>query len=247
MLLQNKKAIVTGASTGIGREIAIELAKDGAIVGLVGRNLQQLNETKKLIEKENGKAIIFQSDLSKLEEVNSLIESISNEFKAIDILANIAGIWHGEDEVYSNKDFETYSQQVILDTFFVGTIAPTLLSHGLIPFMKSKSKIINLSGTFEDGAKGWIPYYVSKRAIEDLTIALSQELAERDIQVNAISPSDTATESYKKYFPEYIDDSIDPKEIAKQAVFLCSSTGNKITGKVFVMKKDKKPHEGFHY
>lgn len=113
--------------------------------------------------------------------------------------------------------------------------------------MKSKSKIINLSGTFENGAKGWLPYYVSKRAIEDLTIALAQELEDKDIQVNAISPSDTATDAYKKYFPEYINDSIDPKVIAMQAVFLCTSTGDNMTGKVFVMKKNKKPAESFHY
>ena len=111
--------------------------------------------------------------------------------------------------------------------------------------MKQKSKIINLSGTFENGSKGWLPYYVSKRGIEDLTIALSQELKEKSIQVNCISPSDTATEAYSKFFPEYIDEAIDPIEIAKKIVELCDEN-NTTTGKVIVMKKDTEPFEGFH-
>lgn len=247
MLLLNKIAIVTGASTGIGRAIAETLAKEGATVGLVARTQNGLEETKKIIEKTNGKAIIFQGDLSNLEGINKLISEITKQFQTIDILANIAGIWHGTDEVYAGTDLETFSQEIIVGTFNVGTLAPMLLSHALIPHMKPKAKILNLSGTFENGAKGWVPYYVSKRAIEDLTLALSQELEEKDIQVNAISPSDTATQAYNKYFPEYIDESIDPYEIAKQAVFLCSSKADSITGKVFVMKKGEEPNETFHF
>jgi NAD(P)-dependent dehydrogenase (short-subunit alcohol dehydrogenase family) len=245
MKLTNKTAIITGASTGIGRETAITFAKEGATVLLVARSIQGLQETKQFIEKENGNAYIFPANLSSADGINKLLEEIKKEYKQIDIIANIAGIWHGKDEVFAGKDFETFSQKIILDTFFVGTIAPTLLVHGLLPLMKNKSKILNLSGTFENGGKGWIPYYVSKRAIEDLTIGLAQELKEKDIQVNAISPSDTATDAYKKYFPEYIEDSIDPKKIAEFALKLVEN--DTITGKVFVMKKDQEPVEGFHH
>jgi len=108
-------------------------------------------------------------------------------------------------------------------------------------FLECKTKRL----TF--GAKGWLPYYVSKRAIEDLTIGLAEELKDKSIQVNAISPSDTATEAYKKYFPQYVKEAIEPEKIAKQAVFLCSPEANDITGKVSVVKKGEKPFEGFHY
>ena len=67
-----------------------------------------------------------------------------------------------------------------------------------------------------------MPYFVSKKGIEDLTIGLAEELKDKDIQVNAISPSDTATEAYKKYFPQYIEEAIDPSEIGRYVVFLCS-------------------------
>ena len=128
----------------------------------------------------------------------------------------------------------------------MGIIAPSLLTHAFIPLMSKGSRIINISGTFENGAKGWLPYYVSKKAIEDLTVGLSEDLKEKGILVNAISPSDTATDAYSKYFPQYINDANDPKEIAKFASYLCSEETTNINGKIFVIKKNKKPYEGFH-
>ena len=117
-------------------------------------------------------------------------------------------------------------------------IAPSLLKYELLPIMKRNSKIVNISGTFESGAKGWLPYYVSKKAIEDLTIGLSQELADKQIQVNCISPSDTLTESYKKFFPEYAkpENCITPEEVARLAMKFASES-NHDTGKIEIIKK----------
>lgn len=240
-----KHAVVTGASTGIGRTVAIALSKHGFNVCLVARNQEKLEETKKQIVDGGGQAEVIVADLSSLESVSAAIQTIKSKTDSVDLLANIAGIWHGKDDLYAGKDFETFDQQVIIDTYQVGTISPTLLAHALIPLMKSGSKIINLSGTFENGAKGWLPYYVSKRAIEDLTIGLSQELESKGIQVNCISPSDTATDAYAKFFPQYMDEAIDPQIIADKVVEL-SDSNNKTTGKVIVMKKDKEPVEAFH-
>ncbi|CAN5212052.1 SDR family oxidoreductase [soil metagenome] len=240
-------AIITCASTCIGRAVALAFARAGYTVLLIARSTDKLKETQKLIEQAQGKAIIIAADLSTTEGINGCIASIKNHTSQVSVLANIAGIWHGVDEVYAGRNFDTFSQQVILDTFFVGTIAPTLLAHAVIPLMSPKSTIINLSGTFENGGKGWLPYFVSKRAIEDLTIGLAQELAEKDIQVFGISPSDTATEAYKKYFPEYFDDSIDPAEIATFAVSLTTPEYQTATGKIFVLKKGQKPQEAFHF
>lgn len=243
--MKDKFIIITGASTGIGRAISVEFAKTGAITALIARRKDKLEETKLMVEKSGGKARIFVSDLSKVEEVNKLIKNLKENTDKIDALINVAGIWHGEKEVYADKNFEDFDQQVILDTLAVGTTAPTLLSHGLIPLMQKGSSIVNISGTFENGAKGWLPYYVSKKAIEDLTVGLSEELKDKGIRSNCISPSDTATEEYKKHFPQYLDDAINPQEIAKFIVDLCGEDRTE-TGKVFVLKKDTKPYEGFH-
>jgi NAD(P)-dependent dehydrogenase (short-subunit alcohol dehydrogenase family) len=246
MDLQNSTAVVTGASTGIGRTISIALAKIGVKVFLVARNNNKLKETKKLIDNFHGKAEIKLCDLSEVSSIHDLVNDIKKTKKKINILVNVAGIWHGKDEVYASKDFELFSEKVILDTYNVGIVAPTLLSHSLIPYMPRESKIINISGTFESGAKGWLPYYVSKRAIEDLTIGLSQEVKDKGITVNAISPSDTATEEYKKYFPQFIQDAISPEEIAKQVISFCYGEDRDKTGQVIVIKKGEKPFKHFH-
>ena len=241
-----KTAIVTGASTGIGQAVAIELSKNGFEVFLVARNEDGLQKTKQFIEKEGGKTQLFVADLSSVESINGLISSVKENTQHVDLIANIAGIWHGKKDVYAGKDFQTFDQQVILDTFTVGTIAPSLLVHGLLPLMYKGGKIINLSGTFENGGKGWLPYFVSKRSIEDFTVGLAQELDEKGIQVNCVSPSDTATDSYAKFFSEFMKDAVHPQEIAKKFAEL-SNPQNTTTGKIFVIKKGQEPLESFHY
>lgn len=240
--MKDKFAVVTGASTGIGRAVAIELVKAGFYVALVGRANDKLLVTKSLIVKEGGQAEVILGDFSNLDSLRGLITTIKEKTSKIDVLVNIAGIWHGKDEVYAGKDFEGFQEKVILDTYSVGLIAPTLLAHAFIPLMPKGSSIINLSGTFENGGKGWLPYYVSKRAIEDLTVGLSQELKDKGIKVNCISPSNTATEEYKRFFPEDAMDAQTPEQVAKLFFELIQKN---VTGKVFVIKKGK-VEEDFH-
>ncbi len=241
-----KTAIVTGASTGIGRATAIKMAASQYYVFLVARNIKKLKQTQKMISDIQGNSEILPTDLSKIKDINNLIKKVKSKTKKIHVIANIAGIWHNHNQVFADTNYQDFDQGVILETYTVGFTAPSLLIHGLLPLMPKQGKIVNLSGTFENGAKGWLPYYASKRALEDLTIGLSQELEEKNIQVNCISPSDTATEEYEKYFSQYIDEAIDPNKIAQKIVELCKTT-NTTTGKVIVMQKGKKPFESFHH
>jgi NAD(P)-dependent dehydrogenase (short-subunit alcohol dehydrogenase family) len=244
--MSQKYAIVTGASSGVGGAIAIELAKSGYFVALVGRNQDKLAKTKVGIEAVGGGSRIFTAGLNTFDGIDKLIEVIKADTKQIDLLVNAAAIWHGDNEVFAGRDFDTFPQSVVSDTIMVGLMAPTLLCHAFIPLMLPKSKIINISGTFEDGGKGWLPYFVSKRGIEDLTVGLADELKDKDIQVNCISPSDTATEVYKKYFPQFAEDANSPEDIADQVIKLCSTESDKITGKVFVIKHGQPVTEKFH-
>lgn len=244
--MSQKFAVVTGANSGVGGAISIALSRAGYHLALVGRNIQRLSEVKSKIELEGGSCKIFKSDLSTFEGVNQLIADLKEDTTHIDVLVNAAAIWHGENEVFAGRDFDSFPQKVVADTMMVGIMAPTLLSHALVPLMRVKSKIINISGVFGELIKGWTPYFVSKRALEDLTIGLSIELMDKDIQVNAISPNDVATVPYKQYFPQYYDNGVDPVEIASFAVKLCSSESDQITGKVFVIAKDQPITEKFH-
>lgn len=234
--------IITGASTGIGRATAIEFGKTGKTVGLLARRLENLEETKRLVETVGGRAEIFQVDLSKLDAINKLIETIKQKTKHITAIVNVAGIWHGENEVYAGKNLEDFNENVVVDTLMVGSIVPLLLVHGLLPLMTKGGFVLNLSGTFSNGAKGWLPYYVSKRSIEDLTVGLAEELKDKDIKVNCISPSDTATEQYKKYFPDDAEDAQSPEAVAKYFVELSKMN---ISGKIFVIKNGQIT-EGYH-
>lgn len=247
MKLKNKYALVTGASTGIGKAIAIELANEGALVALTARRKDKLQETKEIIEKAGGKCDVIPADLANVNSINGLIETVQTATEQVDILVNVAGIWHGKDEVFAGKDLEDFTQKTIFDTYMVGFTSPTLLVHGLLDLLAAGgAKIVNISGTFEDGAKGWLPYYASKRGLEDLTVGLAEELKRLAIDVNCVSPSDVATEEYKKYFPEDAQDALKPDDVAKEVIKLCSDLSNGVTGKVIVLKKGQDNKEEFH-
>lgn len=212
---------------GIGRAVVAELEKRGYEVVRVAR-------------REKGE---FACDLSDVLQVGSLIQRIKAKYDHLDVLVNVAGIWHGKDEVYAGKSLENFDQKLILDTYTVGFTAPTLLVHGLLPIMSKGSSIVNISGTFENGAKGWLPYFASKRALEDFTLGLAEELADRGIRVNCVSPSDTATEEYKKYFPEDAKDANQTEDVVRLIVDMAESGES---GKFVRIKNGKRFGEGFH-
>ena len=242
--LSTKKAVVTGASTGIGREISIILAKEGAEVALIGRNKENLKETQRLINEIGGKSTIFIADLKT--ESTSVGNEILASFKKVDIFVNAAGVWHNEDTAYYGPKLAELSEEEILEVMQVGIIAPMLLTRTLLPSMveQKSGKIINISGTFESGAKGWMHYYVSKKALEEFTIGLAQEVREDMIQVNCVCPSDTATEAYKKFYPpakdyEPFEDCMDPKDIARLVLQLAIDDFDFISGQIIVARNKR--------
>lgn len=244
MKLKDKYALVTGASTGIGRAVAIELAREGALVCLVARREEKLKETQRLIEAIGGKSSLLVVNLEDEKAAEKIWES--EKWRAdpnVDIIVNVAGVWHDENNAFSGTDYDDFQKDTVLSTLKVGLLAPMLLTHLLIPNMVKDASIINITGTFENGAKGWLPYYVSKRALEDFTVGLSDDLKDRGIKVNAVSPSDVATEEYKKYFPEDAKNALDPEDLAK---FVLEVIIGSETGKVFILKKGESSRQGFH-
>lgn len=238
-----KTAVVTGASTGIGRATAIELGSRHWQVFLTARNKPELEKTRDLVEKAGGKGIVIPADLSKARSVQKLIDQISSSTDQINMLANIAAIWHDKNQAFFEINLEDYPPEVITQTMFVGVTAPILLTRGLLPLMISGSHIINVTGIFSDGGAGWIPYYVSKRALEDFTVALSEELKSGSIRVNCISPSDTATEQYSKYFPKYAHTANTSEFVAKVITNLFSTSQ---TGKFTVVRLNQTTASSCH-
>lgn len=230
-LKDQKIALVTGASTGIGKSIAQAFINEGYFLILLGRDIVALNTLVK------GTGEVIKTDLSSSDSLEVAISVIKDKYSYIDTIVNVAGVYHDKDNAYFDIDFDKYSNKQITETMSVGLLAPMVLCHDLLPLMRNGGKIINVSGTFESGAKGWLPYYVSKKALEDFTIGLADELKDRNIQVNCISPSDTLTESYTKFFPQYANPEtcLNPSEISEFALSLMRNAS--ITGQIVTMKR----------
>lgn len=235
-----KNAIVTGATSDIGAAIIRLLLQANYNVVAIGRNDQALAD----LESLSPNITALKTDLSHTESVLGAITYLRNKMDKVDTIIHCAGVWHDEKKPLANTPLQDFSNNEILDTISVGLTSFILIVRAVIPKMVAgSSSIIAISGTFENGGKGRIPYFVSKRGLEDFMIALSDELKETGITVNTVSPSDTATKAYQKFFPEYIDESIEPSEIAKKVQDLLST---KETGKTYVVKLGEQIKEKFH-
>ena len=112
-----KYAIVTGASTGIGRAIAIELGKAGFHVGLVARSKEKLVETKRLVESVRSKAAVFPLDLRNINAIQRLAKTLETQWGRIDILVNVAGVYHDKTKAHYNIPFTQYTMNEIKNTY----------------------------------------------------------------------------------------------------------------------------------
>lgn len=238
MKLEGKIAVVTGASTGIGREIAKAIAANGGRVALVARSTNRLQETQHLIQDSGGEARVFTTDLRNEKAINNLASDVLGDWGDIDILVHVAGCWHNGNRGYAGVPLVDMPAERINEGLDVQIRAPMLLTRLFLPGMirKKQGKILSITGTFPRKGVGWLDYYVSKLALEHFTIGLAQELREHEIQVNALSPDLTATEAAYRFYPEAVKTAVSPTEVAKLAIFLLSEDSDDITGQSIVIK-----------
>ncbi len=236
--LSNKLAIVTGASTGIGKAIALATAKEGARVILVARNRSKLQEVANEIIKTGGTAAILTADLSDQNQIQRLVERVNKTAERLDILFNVAGIWHNDNKVYYGQRLDEISIHQLNEVMNVNIIAPMLLARSFVKMMipYNSGKIINISGTFSSGGAKWLHYYVSKRSVETFTKGLADELREFQIQVNCVSPSDVGSPAYTRFFPEDAKLALSPNDVAEVALWLASKAADNVSGQVIVVK-----------
>ncbi|MGN0145216.1 MAG: elongation factor P 5-aminopentanone reductase [Clostridium sp.] len=236
--LRGKVALVTGASRGIGRAIAIELAKEGAsIVINYSKDDKGAEETLEEIKKINGYGILIKQDISSYEKTQIMVDEIINTMGKIDILINNAGI--STVGLFMDSDKESIDR-----IMGVNLIGPIYLTNHVIKHMISRKSgaIVNLSSIWgEAGASCEVLYSATKGGVNLFTRALAKELAPSNIRVNAIAPGviDTSMNSFlgeeeKKELEEEIPLGRFGKseEIGKLAVFLCSDDSSYITGQI---------------
>jgi len=234
--LKGKVALVTGASRGIGRHIALQLAQRGADVAINYRSRQpEGDEVAREIEATGVRALAFKADLSKMPEARSLVRQVQDEWGRIDILVNNAGITK-DKSMKKLTDDDDWND--VLDTN-LGSVYATCSEVLKIMMDQKYGRIINITSFVgQAGNFGQANYAASKGGIIAFTKTLALEMAKYNITVNAIAPGFTETEMLAQV-PENIREQIiarvpmgrfgKPEEIARAVVFLAAE-GDYITG-----------------
>jgi 3-oxoacyl-[acyl-carrier protein] reductase len=233
--LTGKVALVTGAWKGIGRAIALRLAKDGAAVVVnYSGSVQQAQETVGLIEQGGTRAVAVQADVSKVADVKRLFASCFEKFGRLDILVNNAGVMFTKPVVeVGEEEFDRLFAVNVKGAFFCCQEAARHMAVG--------GRIINLSSsTTAMMLPGYAAYVATKGAVEQFSHVLAKELGPKNITVNVVSPGPTDTELFsqgktdeqKQRFAQMaaLGRLGQPKDIADVVALLVSDDAHWITG-----------------
>lgn len=238
MLLDGKVALVTGASRGIGRAIAIELAKEGASVAInYAGNVAAAEEVQKIITDMGGKAIVIQADVSNEESATKLVDTTIEQLGGLDILVNNAGITR--DNLFIRMKEEEWN--AVINTNLNGVFNCTKVATKYM-MKKRAGRIINMSSVVGiTGNFGQTNYAAAKAGVIGFTKSLAREMAARGITVNAVAPGFIATDMTAA-MPEKAKDKVltsiplgkmgQPEDIASAVLFLASDKASYITGQV---------------
>ncbi len=240
MQLKDKVALVTGASRGIGREIALALAGDGAHLVAVDVNEPLLAETAKLIEAKGVKALTIKADVTKAEDADAAVDGAVKAYGRLDILVNNAGITK-DGLLMRMKDADW---DAVLAVNLRGAFLFTRAA--VRPMLKTKSgRIINIASVSGlTGNPGQANYSASKAGLVGLTKTAAKEFASRGITVNAVAPGYIATDMTAALPDEVKQKALayvplarmgTPQDIAEAVRFLAGPGAAYVTGHVLVV------------
>ena len=187
MQLQNKTALITGASSGIGKETALLFAKEGALVVLTARNIDKLKEVENEIKNNNGKAESYSMDITDRNQVYTVISQVIKDNGRIDILVNSAGIvkWSSIEDT-SYEDFDEQVKFNLTGSF------NTIKETAPIMIKQKSGNIVNIiTSTVKKTKSGRVAYAASKYGQAGLSNAVHEDLKDKGISVVAVYPSKT--------------------------------------------------------
>lgn len=234
--LENKKAIITGGDSGIGRAISIAYAKEGADVAIVYLDEHQdAEETKKIIEGYGRKCLLIPGDIGEEDFCYKAVEEVVKNFGGVDILVNNAAEQHCQNSI---EDITKEQMERTFKTNFFGLF---FMSKSVMPHFKPGCCIINTASiTAYKGNETLIDYSATKGAVVSFTRSLSISLAARNIRVNAVAPGPIWTPLIPSSFNEsdvaqfgkdvHLQRVGQPVELAQAYVFLASQDASYVTG-----------------
>lgn len=236
MLLENKKVLITGAGRGIGRQTAIEMAKEGAIILGTGRRQEPLSEMAERVKEFGGRAYTATLDIADYETSAREINALAEKAGGIDILVNCAAIF--EEAFFVEMTPEQWQKTVSTDLNGVFNV-----THAAIPFIiKAKGAVVNIvSQDAFYGCPGYSHYGACKAAIVGLTRTLARELGPKGVRLNCVAPGITETEMTRERLATGKEGYLEklpvghigqPQEIANAIIFLASEKASYITGQV---------------
>ncbi len=240
MRLKDKVALVTGGAQGIGRQICLSFAAEGADIVIGDVNLEQARKTKQEIEALGRKAEAEELDVTDYSKVQNTINKILDKFKKIDILVNNAGVTRDNLILkMSETEWET-----VIKVNLTGTFNCTKAVSGVM-LKQRRGKIINIASIIGlSGNIGQANYSASKAGIIALTKTTAKELASRNINVNAVAPGFIQTQMTERLADKIKGEMLGaiplkrfgtPLDIAGVCVFLASEEANYITGQTIVV------------
>lgn len=242
--LTGKTALVTGASRGLGRAMAVALAGAGCDVALNARAAESLKDVSEEIQRLGRKTAVAAGDVSQEPQAQRIVESAQKALGKIDVLVNNAGVWEGSYLVRLNKeDWDRVLQVNMTGAYLMAKAVAKVM-------LKQRSgKIINLASIlgFKPNPQS-LAYAATKAAVIQMTKVIAVELGPAGIQVNAIAPGFFDTDMTKRYQEADAKQALEqytakiplrrrgqPKDLAGLAVFLASRASDHITGQTIVI------------
>ena len=233
----NKTALITGASRGIGKAIAIEFARNGYnVLANYNNSEKEASELEKMLTEEGYSIKVFKADVSKSSEADAMIEYCLKEFGGLDVLVNNAGI--SQDKLFTDITDEDWERMMSVNVTSVFNCSRKALKHMI---WEKSGSIINITSMWgETGGSCEVHYSASKAAIIGMTKALAKEVGPSNIRVNAVSPGVIMTDMCAYYGEETLNELKEetplmklgkPEDIAETVYFLAEK-GNFITGQV---------------
>ena len=228
-MLEGKVVLITGASQGLGRALALACAKEGAKLAINARSEDSIRPVAREAEEQGAEVLAVAADVSRSADVEMLVSATVERFGGIDVLVNNAGILGPRVAI---EEYPEDEWRRVIDANLTGSF---LVSKAAIPHMREGGSIINLvSGVSVEGRAEWGAYSVSKFGLEGLNQILAAELEERGIRVNAVDPGGMRTDMRANAYPQEDPMTrITPEENVGVFLYLASDESRDVTGRRF--------------
>lgn len=236
--LDGKVAIVTGAGRGIGREIALTFAREGAAVVVADIDEENGSRVAEEIRGDGGKAIFVKTDVTSYDNVKAMVEKTVSEFGRIDILVNNAAVWN--IKLFKDTEPSDWMREISINV--VGVLN---CIHCVLPYMMEAKggRIVNIASDAGRIGEPWLATYSgTKGYVISLTKALAKELGRYNITVNCVSPGVTKTPGAMKFIESVGEEKLvkayplrrlaEPRDIANAVLFFVLDESNYVTGQV---------------